>query len=205
MGAAQMRDGGPSEHGPEALSAWLDGESNDFRADFDSLVASTEGRRLWTEYHLIGDVLRSEALASGGDLTARVMSRLELEPAIVAAPKRPEGPPRSRRWARRYAMPGVAAAAAVAAITWGVVPRLSSDEVRQREAQVAVQVAPATPVQVSAERPSARQDATMPVVVQAASPQQIDPYLIAHQQSIFAGAQRSGGVQPVSLSTAPTQ
>lgn len=205
MGAAQMRDGGPSEHGPEALSAWLDGESNDSRAEVDSLATSAEGRRLWTEYHLIGDVLRSEALASGGDITARVMARLEGEPAIVAAPKPAGEGPRGRRWARRYAMPGVAAAAAVVAITWGVVPRLSADDVRQRESQVAIQAAPAAPVPISIERPSARPDASAPTVVQVASPQQIDPYLIAHQQSIFAGARRSGGIQPVSLSTAPTQ
>jgi sigma-E factor negative regulatory protein RseA len=206
-----MRDGGPSDAGQELVSAWVDGEAQDLQAGYEAVVGSADGRRLWDEYHLIGDVLRSEALAaSGGAIAGRVMAQLQSEPAIVAAP-RSAAKPAARRWMRRYAMPGLAAAAAVAVITWGVVPQLMGTSGQAEPVQVAEQVVPTAPVRVAAPAIDAAAP-PMPVeamdasnIVHVAAPQQIDPYLIAHQQSIFGAGRRNGAVQPVSSGASPSQ
>ena len=91
------------EPGAEELSALADGELDDSGVSRACLLwcQESESRQTWHAYHLIGDVLRSEDLASspGRDLAglARLRQRLALEPAVLA----PETAVRARqdRWA----------------------------------------------------------------------------------------------------------
>src|SRR5436305_1579236 len=99
----------------EQLSALADGELADPAALCTAWRSRADVRVTWHAYHLIGDVLRSEDLASapGRDaaLLARLRERLAAEPAIVA----PEGPaPRAAERADEARWPWRAAAAVAA-------------------------------------------------------------------------------------------
>ena len=92
----------------ERLSALVDGELD--AADPAGTCAvwahHAEARRDWHAWNLIGDVLRSEDLASDPRrdrlLCAAVRARLEREP-VVLAPVRDPAPPRAR-WSMGVAM-----------------------------------------------------------------------------------------------------
>lgn len=84
----------------EALSALVDGQATrDEVADACSRWAHDAGQRArWTEYQLIGDVMRSEELGKptrGDDFLARFRERLAAEP-VVLAPGRVAATPPSR-------------------------------------------------------------------------------------------------------------
>ncbi|HBI83416.1 hypothetical protein G3I67_07815 [Orrella sp. NBD-18] len=103
------------------ISAWMDGDE----VDLASEVLSTEhGLEQWKLYHLIGDTLRTPELAvtRGETLAARVHAAVAAEPAIIAAPKPvskiEDRPQRKAHWIRRYGLPGLAMAAAVASVIW---------------------------------------------------------------------------------------
>lgn len=109
---------------PEWLSAYLDGEAD---LDVDGLpgsLSSIDGLARWDAYHLIGDVLRTPDLAQpvSAGFHARFLDALEQEAPIIAAPRR--APP--RRFITRYGLPGLAAAAAVASVTWMAQPYFGS-------------------------------------------------------------------------------
>lgn len=82
----------PHEH----ISAMVDGELSGHEADTAlAALAVAEGRAAWRAYHLIGDVLRSDASGAelGEGFSARLAARLDVEvppapgrPAPVAAP-----------------------------------------------------------------------------------------------------------------------
>lgn len=97
------------------LSSLLDGELEGDRhqAVLSALHDNPELRTTWNEYHLIGDALR-RASHLELDLTARVLTELQREPAILT--------PRSRR-GQKEPMQGVvlryaAAVAGVGAVAW---------------------------------------------------------------------------------------
>ena len=100
----------------EWLSALLDGEIDDAEGDrtLKRIGQDQTLTRRWSEYCLIGDALRGEALAQPG-LDRRLRTALAAEPTLLAPMKR-------ARLSRRYARPlaWTAAAAAVAAVTWTV-------------------------------------------------------------------------------------
>lgn len=98
----------------ESISQWLDNEQ---LIDADQLD-TPYGRQLWDNYHLIGDVLRSEELAiDTSDLFyARVSKAIDEEP-IIFAPNAQKQPV----W-RRWAMPTAAIGAALIATLWFVQP-----------------------------------------------------------------------------------
>ena len=101
--------------GAELVSAFMDGEAQ----MPDSLLRTSSARHHWYTYHLIGDVLRSDALARPAtpEFTQKLAKAIAAEPPIVA-PKR-----RTRlRAVARYGVPGVALAAAVVAVTWMAQP-----------------------------------------------------------------------------------
>lgn len=102
----------------ESVSAFMDGEAQCPTA----LLRDPQAREHWDSYHLIGDVLRAPGLARSpsGNFQARMAAALAEEPAIVAAPAPVPATPVRR--ATRYAVPGLALAAAVAAVTWMVQP-----------------------------------------------------------------------------------
>lgn len=105
---------GNSEH--EWLSALLDGEIDDAEGDraLKRLGQDQTLVRRWSEYCLIGDALRGEAVAQPG-LEQRLHAALAAEPTLLAPMKR-------ARHSGRYTRPvaWTAAAAAVAAVTWTI-------------------------------------------------------------------------------------
>lgn len=119
----------------EQLSALLDDElsATESARLLDQLGQSRELRNQWDRYHLIGDVLRGETLhVSSKQIAERVRERIEMEPAIIAAPKPQSNasPAASKQrasvqWLKPAA--GVALAASVAAVTVVSLPQLTGD------------------------------------------------------------------------------
>ena len=91
------------------LSATLDGETP--RAEIDACIAALkhdEGlRQNWSEYHLIGDLMRGVAPAQD-DFMARFSAQLAAEPTVLA--------PRRSVWPQRVAVASLASLA-----VWGVI------------------------------------------------------------------------------------
>lgn len=120
MSAVPMRKAAsePTDNAGEALSAFMDGEADmlSFR------VESARQRQDWDTYHLIGDILRSEALACrvSSRFSRNLSAALQAEPPIVA--------PRPRQFQRfisRYAIPGAALTIVVIAVTWIAQPYIA--------------------------------------------------------------------------------
>lgn len=185
--APGVQDGLQQAQVEEWLSAYMDGEldvsdSAAFAAGSARLsehLASAKGQSDWDLYHLIGDVVRTPdlALPVSAQFHRRLAEALEREPAIVAAPKRT-----SRRFMVRYGFPGLAAAAAVASVTWIAQPYFGGQGV---------------PVEFSASTQPVAAPAVVPVAAQA-RPRSVDPqvdvvlgeYLDAHRQIAGRGAIR---------------
>lgn len=106
----------PGNTEQEWLSALLDGEIDDAEVDraLKRLSQDQTLTRRWSEYCLIGDALRGEALVQPG-LDRRLRTALAAEPTLLA-------PLRRERHSRQYTRPvaWTAAAAAVAAVTWTI-------------------------------------------------------------------------------------
>lgn len=109
------------------VSAWMDGDGEIRPEDLDSPY----GRQVWDTYHLIGDVLRSEALArKPSDLFyARLSKAIDAEPTVMA-------PARRAFSATRLGLSGVAVAAAVASVIWIALPYLSDTSPQGTQAPV---------------------------------------------------------------------
>jgi sigma-E factor negative regulatory protein RseA len=91
------------------LSAALDGETQhaETAACVNALRRDEALRRAWTDYHLIGDLMRGVEPA-GDDFMARFSAQLADEPTVLA--------PRRSVWPQRVAVASFASLAA-----WGVV------------------------------------------------------------------------------------
>ena len=91
------------------LSAVLDGEAEhaETEACVKALKSDASLLQSWTEYHLIGDLMRGVA-AAPDDFMARFSAQLETEPTVLA--------PRRRVWPQRVAVASFASLA-----VWGVV------------------------------------------------------------------------------------
>lgn len=181
----------------EVLSALMDGEVRDAAEVARACRGwrdETQLRESWHRYHLIGDVLRSDDLASvaGRDAAflARLRGRLEAEP-VVLAPTPRATVTRVRRW--RWAGPAAVAAGFVAVAGVLVVTRAPEPLAPQKMAEggaevravadtaakpVAVPVVPAEPEEIVANGKMIR-DA------------RIDRYLEAHHQ--FGNSTMLGG------------
>jgi len=96
----------------ERISALMDGELDDAEARraLDALKERPDLAEGWATFHAIGDAMRREP--AGFDVASRVSARLANEPTVLAPRARPQG-----SW-QRFAMPAVAAAAAVTAVSW---------------------------------------------------------------------------------------
>lgn len=103
----------PDTRPEEWVSALLDGEleADESRQAISSLGKDALASRRWAEYSLIGDVMRGCATDATG-LHARVRVALADEPTILAPLPAAKPDHQPFYW--------MAAAAAVAAITWGV-------------------------------------------------------------------------------------
>jgi len=67
----------------ERVSGWMDGERDE---NADQLLGTPEAQRVWQDWHLIGDVLRSPqlAIAPSGDFYVRLSAALDQEPQEAA-------------------------------------------------------------------------------------------------------------------------
>jgi sigma-E factor negative regulatory protein RseA len=125
----------------EWLSAFIDGETGD--EDYAGALAKAGARTDWDVYHLIGDVMRSPGLAQPlhAGFSAKVAAAIASEPAIVAAPRRRNAG--RRTFVTRYGLPGLAAAAAVASVTWMAQPYFAPGGLGLSTASIASSVGPA--------------------------------------------------------------
>lgn len=137
------------------LSAALDGETarSETEACLTALKRDGNLRQNWSEYHLIGDLMRGEAPAQEGFM-ARFSAQLADEPTVLA--------PRRSVWPQRVAVASFASLA-----VWGAISltRMMSDE----PATLPMNVAPGFQ-QASLSTESASEDA------------RFAPYLVAHQE-----------------------
>ena len=113
----------------EELSAWMDGQAGSGRAEamVKTVLQDPESRARWNEWHLIGDVMRSAALARPSSVADAVGKALANEPvhlpvASVIGEQQKRAPIR-RRMPR--AMAGGAVAAALAFVVFvAVAPQM---------------------------------------------------------------------------------
>lgn len=193
---------------PEQISALVDGELDSQQADaLLAHLAPSKDRSDWEIYHQIGDALRSDEAtpALSPDFSQRLFARLDAEPAILAPrPARTAAAPAATTIAtlvpkgrfKRFALPGMAAAAAVATVAFLTTPQLM---VASRTTAPAVLTAVA-PVLTNARLE--RSTTAVPVAAVSTLPAEpdevmlrdprIDDYLFAHQRfssSVYSTAQ----------------
>lgn len=103
----------------ESISLWLDGEGVIDAEQLDSPY----GRQLWDNYHLIGDVLRSEELALEPSelFYARIAKAIDEEPTVFAP-----NVIQPSVW-RRWSMPITVLSVLLAVSFWLVQPDSSPD------------------------------------------------------------------------------
>nr|WP_311529445.1 RseA family anti-sigma factor [uncultured Ralstonia sp.] len=188
MGQAQMQTA--EAEFAQRISALMDGEvaAHEVSSAVE-LAEDGEGAAHWREYQLIGDVLRSEDLLntrSSEAFLSRFSAKLEAEPHLLvpAVAQRAKAQERHRflvspAWVRRI-MPTTAVAAAVAAVSWVVVPQLRGP----------VDGADGSPALVA----KATQGASAQALTVAATDNtpmirdaRLDEYLSAHRQSATNG------------------
>jgi sigma-E factor negative regulatory protein RseA len=126
--------GSPADAMRQTLSALMDGRVDQDTADsaFVAWRTQSHARECWHAYHLIGDVLRSDELASDPvrdeAFLTRLRGRLAAEP-VPLAPVR-KGVPRA--WRQRLMVPtavaaGFVAVAGVLVVLRGAAPQVSGD------------------------------------------------------------------------------
>lgn len=187
--------------GNEGLSALADGELDPARcgAILDAWRGDTALRRSWHAYHLIGDVLRSEDLASSagrdGRLLAAVRARLANEPVVLApTPSVVRGASPARAAPSKWLWSSAIAAGFVL-VAGAFMIRSPAPEAGANGTAIAQNAAPGpaavptpTPTLVSETSP----DVGEPVVanVRMIRDARLDRYLAAHKQ--FAGSSALG-------------
>lgn len=195
----------------EQISALADNELADSHIDMAlAALRQPEEQTAWDIYHQIGDVLRSEemAVAMRPDFAARMAVRLAAEPAIVAPSSLSPIAALQNTQAnqkisgnggfRRFALPGVAAAAAasVALMTAPQFMVAMKGESIQQNAQVTVAstnrpVSNASIISASAPQASLMSTSASGGATVLRDPH-IDEYLRAHQRfspSVYGSAQ----------------
>ncbi|MCY1225076.1 hypothetical protein D3C81_1381710 [compost metagenome] len=171
----------------EQISVLMDGELAPHEVDAVlDLAKGDAGMADWSTYQLIGDALRSEDLTHAGstaDFLSRFSACLEAEPHVLV-PAVAQASARHRllvrpSWVRR-ALPGTAIAAAVAAVSWVVVPQMRGPAgLAAPEAVVA-----------RADAPAAAPAAGIVTVAdtQMIRDPRLDEYLRAHRTSVATDA-----------------
>jgi len=192
----------------EQISALADGELSGAYVDMAlAALRHNEGRATWDVYHQIGDIMRSDdmALSLSPDFTSRMFARLEAEPAMIVAPLA-VGPVVAeqvaindgstaigKRSMRRFALPSMAAAAAVAAVAFITVPQMMSVDKQSANPAILsaaqISLASASNVNVGYGTPMV---ATAAGDTEVLRDPRIDEYLAAHQRfspSLYSTAQ----------------
>lgn len=179
----------------EQVSILMDGELAAHEVDAALDIAKSDtGMADWSMYQLIGDSLRSEDLAHAGstaDFLSRFSAQLEAEPHVLVPAVAAAGRQRllvRPSWVRRV-VPGTAIAAAVAAVSWVVVPQMVGSRDGGTPDAIVAQVAQQPAAALKAGAPAAGSI----VAVSADSAQMIrdprlDEYLRAHRTSVATDA-----------------
>jgi sigma-E factor negative regulatory protein RseA len=190
MGQAQMQT--TEAEFAQRISALMDGEvaAHEVLSAVD-LAKDGEGAVHWREYQLIGDALRSEDLLntrSSEDFLNRFSAKLGAEPHLLVPGVTQRSQSRERQrflvspaWVRRI-MPSTAVAAAVAAVSWVVVPQLHGRTDGGDASPALVAKATQGPGAVGQAVTVAAADNT-PMIRDA----RLDEYLSAHRQSATNG------------------
>jgi len=181
----------------EQLSALADGEIDGAAAGAACGAWKTDAelRRTWHAWHLIGDVLRSEDLASSAERDQRFLlalrQRLAVEPVVLAPEPLPAAAP-GRRTVGRWLMPSAVAAGFM--LVFGTFVALgptgapdSAEPTLARGAPPATAEAPS--LQASLREPAAPEQA-VPVNGRMIRDPRLEIYLAAHKQ--FAGTSALG-------------
>lgn len=191
----------------EQLSALVDGEVDGAASDAACAgwKADPEVRRTWHAWQLIGDVLRSEDLASSPGRDRRFVvalrARLAAEPVVLApAPLRAQeqaAPGREavsplRRSSRRWMLPSAVAAGFVLVVgSFAVLRPGTGPESRAPAVAIADAAAQAaSPLRQASIRESADPSSTVVVNGKLIRDARLDRYLAAHKQ--FAGTSALG-------------
>ena len=158
----------------DKISAFMDGETNPMEAHQTilRLKQSDECCETWKTFHLIGDIMRGDAVLRD-DFTARFRARIEKEPTLLA-------PRMTWRKTTNYALSAAASLAAVAVVLTLVL----ADNPLKPQPQIAVAPKPKAAVQVVA----------VPQPVPAANQSRVNEYLRAHQE--FSPSTTLQGVAP---------
>ncbi|WP_244815569.1 sigma-E factor negative regulatory protein [Caballeronia sp. Lep1P3] len=172
----------------ERMSAFADGESLDEIGNISQFLAglTSADRAVWSDYHLIGDALRSDDLAESPARSSAFMAsfsaRFEAEAHVLAPAALPAAAAKARGGVlRRRVVPAFAVAAAAATLTWIVVPQLQGIG-SHSGAQVA-SVAQADSVQrVALASVPVATTGTPVVEANIIRDANLDQYLEAHQQ-----------------------
>jgi sigma-E factor negative regulatory protein RseA len=176
-----------------SLSALADGEADAqaVRMACEAWRDDAEARRTWHAYQLIGDVLRSDELASRPSHDAAFLTslraRLEREPVVLAPEPRAEAPPRvgRRPAAQRWLAPAAIAAGFVAVAGVLVVTRMNPPDASGPRSVLASSRAPAGNQKLAAGQAVVR---TTPSGLAMVRDAQLDDYINAHQAARRGGA-----------------
>jgi len=166
------------------ISAFMDGELEAAACEpvLASLREDGEARAAWRMYHLIGDALLGH-VAPGERCVARVLARLEHEPALIGTLPADIAAPRRARWFVPSAI--AASLSAVALVGWMVfAPKQPGVEFAESAAPVVV----APQVLATAKAKAAPVQVRRPL-----SPAERD-YLLAHQ--VYSPRNSLQGVVP---------
>ncbi|WP_082616577.1 sigma-E factor negative regulatory protein [Massilia sp. Root418] len=130
----------------EHISAMVDGELSDHEAGLAvAALSEPEGQATWRAYHLIGDVLRSDASGAelGEGFTARLAARLDVEvpPAPGRAAPAPNAAASASAFASSAAPPAAPPPAVPLAATLPAVPAPAAAVPAQPASAVDVQAA----------------------------------------------------------------
>lgn len=160
----------------EHLSSLIDGELDpqEAAAVLDALCIDAELQRRWSDLQLVGDALRSTEVAACHveGFCDRVRKSLAEEPTVLA-PRRLARP----AW-RRYALPGLAVAASVAALAFVAVPMLrapSPDVMAQKQVPATAPVVASTAVLASSQ-------VEAKAAAAIANARALDAYFAAHRE-----------------------
>lgn len=161
----------------ERISALMDGEldAGETGRVLDGMKDHPELGHAWATYHAIGDAMRN-ARWSHANISGRVAARLATEPTVIA--------PRRARCGSgsRFGLPALAAAAAVASVTWMV----SGTQAPTAAPAPIAQSAPVQPISIPAPAITPAV-AVSPIVTSLDPPVHLDraaltQYIMAHQE-----------------------
>ncbi len=167
---ASSGSAGPGGATRESLSAAVDGQAGALDPACQAWRDDEQARATWHCYHLIGDVMRSQELATEPAHDAAVLhavrQRLAVEPVVLAPAAAAHPHARPRWWTPAAAAAGVAAVAGVL-----VVSRLAAPD------------AVTAPPQALAEAAAPPAAVAVPSSAELIRDARLDDYLRAHQSA----------------------